>query len=59
VEIPPTRLPTFTAPPPYVKPTLPADLPRATPGRLPMGMIIIGMAAIGLVGVLISFLGAR
>lgn len=59
VEAPPTRLPTFTPAPQFVQSTLPADAPLATPGRLPIGMIIIGMAAIGAVGLLISFLGGR
>lgn len=59
VEIPPTRLPTFTPAPPFVQPTLPADAPLATTGRLPMGMIIIGMLVIGLIGTLLSFLTGR
>jgi uncharacterized protein YgiM (DUF1202 family) len=59
VEVPPTRLPTFTEPPQFSQPTLPVDSPSATSGRVPMGMVIIGMAVIGLVGLLISFLGGR
>lgn len=59
VEAPPTRLPTFTAPPPFSQPTLPVDAPMATSGRLPLGMVIIGMAAIGMIGLLLSFLGGR
>lgn len=60
VEIPPTRKPTYTSPPPLVLPTLPADSASAVPSsRVPMGLIIIGMAVIGLLGLLISFLGGR
>jgi len=59
IEIPPTRLPTFTEPPPLVLPTFPVDAPIATTGRVPMGLIIIGMAAVGLLGTLISFLSGR
>jgi len=59
VEIPPTRLPTFTEPPPLVLPTFPADAPIATTGKVPMGLLIIGMAALGLFGTLISFLSGR
>ncbi|MFM8320208.1 MAG: hypothetical protein ACKOC5_04760, partial [Chloroflexota bacterium] len=57
VEIPPTRLPTFTAPPPFVMPTLPSDVSvPAAPGRVPMALIIIGMAVLGVIGLLLSFL---
>jgi len=59
VEIPPTRLPTFTEPPPISIPTIPVDAPIATSGKVPMGFIIIGMAAVGMFGALISFLGGR
>ncbi len=59
VEIQPTRLPTFTEPASYVTPTLPADAPIASSGRVPMGLIIIGLAIIGIVGMLISFLSGR
>jgi hypothetical protein len=59
VEIPPTRLPTFTEPPPLSVPTIPVDAPIATSGKVPMGFIIIGMAAVGMFGALISFLSGR
>jgi hypothetical protein len=59
VEIPPTRLPTFTEPPPIVQPTFPVDAPIATQGRVPMGLVIIGMAIIGVFGTLLSFLRGR
>lgn len=56
VEVPPTRLPTFTAPPPISQPTLPVDAPIATSGRVPIGLIIIGLAVVGLFGTLVSLL---
>ena len=59
VEIPPTRLPTFTAPPPYASPT-PIDETQATiSSRVPMGFIIVGLLVVGLFGTFISFLGGR
>jgi hypothetical protein len=59
VEIPPTRLPTFTEPPPLNKPTIPADAPIASQGPLPIGLIIITMALVGVLGTLISFLRSK
>jgi hypothetical protein len=59
IEVPPTQLPTYTAPPPITMPTFPAQEPLASPGGIPMGFIIIGMAVVGLFGVIISFLSAR
>src|SRR5512147_2908807 len=60
VDIPPTRLPTFTSPPPMVQPTLPADQPMGgSPARVPMGLLIIGMGVVGLFGTFISFLRGR
>jgi len=59
VEVPPTQLPTYTAPPPITMPTFPAQEPVASPGGIPMGFIIIGMAVVGLFGVIISFLSTR
>ena len=59
VEAPPTRLPTFTEPPPLVMPTIPVDAPISTTTRVPMGLVIIGMAVVGLFGTLISFLRGR
>ena len=59
IDIPPTRLPTFTPPGPLVIPTFQAaDLPGST-GRIPMGLMITGMAVIGVFGLLISLLRGR
>jgi len=59
VDIPPTRLPTFTEPPPISIPTYSDVSAMGAPSRVPMGLVIIGMAAIGLLGTLISFLRGR
>ncbi len=59
VEIPPTRLPTFTAPPPLALPTYPPEPAITGTGRVPMGLIISGMGIIGLFGMMISFLRGR
>lgn len=58
-EVPPTRLPTFTPPPPLVLPTLPTEQSMAVPGRVPMGFIIIGLGVVGLFGMLISILSGN
>lgn len=59
VEVPPTRLPTFTPPPPLVIPTYPPQEAQTIPGGLPMGLIIIGLGVVGLFGTLISLLRGR
>jgi hypothetical protein len=59
VEIPPTRLPTFTPPPPLLIPTFPVETVTTASGRVPMGLIIIGMSVIGVFGLLISILRGR
>ena len=56
LEIPPTRLPTFTAPPPLVIPTFESQAPATVPAGIPMGIVVIGMAVLGFFGVVISFL---
>jgi hypothetical protein len=59
VQVPPTRLPTFTPPPPLRIPTFSASSSGGVAGRLPMGFVIIGMAVLGVFGLLISFLRGR
>lgn len=60
VEVPATRLPTFTPPGEIIQPTLPGDAPIASnPGRVPMALIIIGMAVIGVFGLIISIIRRR
>ena len=49
VTIAPTRLPTFTPPPPLQIPTYVADSGSGgITSRVPMGLIIIGLAAVGI-----------
>ncbi len=59
LEIPPTRLPTFTSPPPLVIPTFENQAPPTVPAGIPMGIVVIGMAVLGVFGILISFLRGR
>jgi hypothetical protein len=59
VEVPATRLPTYTAPPELILPTLPADEPITVSGRVPMGLVIIGLTVVGIIGILISLLRSR
>jgi hypothetical protein len=59
VEIPSTHLPTFTAPPPLSNPTFPAEVSFTGTGRVPMGLVIIGMGVVGLFGMAISLLRGR
>ncbi len=59
IEIPSTLLPTFTQPPPLIIPSLPPDPAFSSTGRVPMGMVIIGMGIIGLFGMVISLLRGR
>lgn len=56
LEIPPTRLPTYTAPPPLVIPTFTAEEVPAVTAGIPMGVVVIGMAVLGAFGILISIL---
>ena len=59
VEVPPTRLPTFTPPPSLALPTFQSQLPSSVASRIPMGLLIVGMAVIGLFGTLLTFLRGR
>lgn len=56
VQLPPTRLPTYTPPPPLAMPTFAAEAPQARSQSVPMALVIIGMASVGFFGLLISFL---
>jgi uncharacterized protein YraI len=52
-----TRLPTFTAVPPLALPTFPDTTGAAS--RIPVGLLILGFAVVGVLGTLISFLRGR
>ena len=55
-EIPPTRKPTYTPPPPIIIPTY-ASSPLITGiGGLPSGFIILGLVSIGVFGLIVSVL---
>jgi hypothetical protein len=57
VQTTPTRLPTFTPPPPVA--TLNFAPVAGTGSRMPMGFVILGLALIGILGAVISFLRGR
>lgn len=59
VEVPPTRLPTFTPPPPLAIPTFPMAATASPSAGIPMGLVIIGLAVLGLFGALVSLLQGR
>jgi hypothetical protein len=57
VQTTPTRLPTFTPPPPLA--TLNFVAAAGTGSRIPMGFVVLILALIGILGALISFLRGR
>jgi hypothetical protein len=59
IDIAPTRLPTYTAPAAISLPTYPVEEPAAAPAGIPMALVIIGMAIVGIIGTIISLLGGR
>jgi hypothetical protein len=65
VEVQPTRLPTFTAPPPLVMPTFAMSVVNTSANTgtglaaIPKALIIIGLGLVGFIGLLVSFLRTR
>jgi hypothetical protein len=59
VEIGPTRMPTYTPPPAVQMPTYTQAPERGASGGPPMGFIIIGMAVVGVFGLMISVFRGR
>jgi len=59
VDIPATRLPTFTPPDPLDIPTFQPETPVRGRGGVPMGLVIIGLGVVGIFGTLISILRGR
>lgn len=59
VDIPPTRLPTFTAPPPLVVLSFPSEENKSPFDKIPMGFVITGLGVLGLFGILISLLRGK
>ncbi len=58
VTLEPTRLPTFTAPPPLAIPTFSVESSPTLRG-LPMGFVILGMAALGIFLGIVAFSQGR
>jgi hypothetical protein len=56
VELPPTRLPTYTQPPPLVIPTFTEEESPIQSVNFPMGFFVIGLFVVGLFGIIISVL---
>jgi hypothetical protein len=59
IEIVPTRLPTYTPPEPLVIPTYTMPPVTQSTAGIPMGFVIIGLAALGVLGLFISLLRGR
>lgn len=59
VEIPPTRLPTFTPAPPIVIPTFPPENVNTGTGGIPIGFVITGLTVLGVFGLILSLLRRR
>jgi hypothetical protein len=57
VQTTPTRLPTYTSPPPLA--TLNFETTAGSRSGIPMGFIILGLALVGILGAVISFLRGR
>jgi hypothetical protein len=55
----PSRLPTFTPPPPLEIPTIIPESNQSTTGNVPMGMIIVGLGALGIFGALLSLVRGK
>ncbi len=55
-EIPPTRKPTYTPPPPIIIPTYVSSPLITGTGGLPSGFIILGLVSIGVFGLIVSVL---
>jgi len=55
-EIPATRKPTYTPAPPLIVPTYQPVQTSSGTGGLPSGFIILGLASVGLFGLIVSFL---
>jgi hypothetical protein len=54
----PTRLPTFTPPPPLDQPFF-TDTPSAAPTNIPTGLLILSLGLFGFFGAVISYLRGR
>ncbi|MFC1996535.1 SH3 domain-containing protein, partial [Chloroflexota bacterium] len=59
VNMPATRMPTFTPPPQLVIPTFPVENISTGTAGLPMGFVISGLAVLGFFGLILSLLRRR
>jgi hypothetical protein len=59
IDIPATRLPTFTPPPLLVIPTLKSEESSTGTGGVPIGFVITGLTVVGVFGLIISILRRR
>ena len=59
VDIPSTRLPTYTPPPPLVISTQSGEINPTGTGSIPVGFVITGLTVVGLFGLIISVLRRR
>ena len=59
IDLPATRMPTFTPPPQLVVPTFPAEKMPSGTGGVPMGFVISGLAVVGFFGLVLSLLRRR
>lgn len=59
VELQPTRLPTYTAPPPLAIPTFTVETSSTQSSTFPMGLIITGMAIAGFFGLILALISRR
>lgn len=59
IDIAPTRLPTYTPPPPLIVPTFTVSPVNQSTAGVPMGFVIIVMGVVGVFGMLISLLRGR
>lgn len=58
-DAPPTRMPTFTYPPPLVVPTIESDQQPISTSRFPFGLLIAAFGIVGILGALFSLLRGR
>lgn len=56
VELPATRMPTYTPPPALIIPTFSPGTSAVQPANFPMGFVIVGLLVIGVFGMIISVL---
>ena len=56
ITVQPTRLPTYTEPPPLNIPTFETDLGTPAPGGLPVGLVIVVLAGLGVFLTIIAIL---